>query len=537
VTRRPETGVAWLAAAAFLPAALIAARDAGLAFDSHLSLPYGDALLRWISGGGPWPLTPYSIAYEVYGSLALLAAAAASAVLHDRLAVASALVGHHMLAAASAVALVGLTARLAAELFGVRAAVLATALLATMPRFFAEAGNGISDLPAAVASTAAVLGFVRAVRERRPAPLAGAAVAFAALSAIRVPNVLFLPGVPLLWLALDGDARRGAAALLRASRPAQLAAVCGLALACIWLFRPLAWTAPGVVLRTVYDGMVHPPPWVSKGVVNVHYGGRMVHGGPPSYQAVLLGLTTPLPVLAAAVAGGVYAWRRHRSAAWLLGAWLAVGVGRYALLGRGNYDGVRHVIEGFPALAALAGAGADAVLSGLAPRRWRMAGLVAGGLALAAPGAAAIWRLHPYPVVYYNALAGGLHGGAAAYDADYSGAVYRDGLAWAAANVAPEDVVWVPTPYERRLVETEAAYLGQDGIRTWAEEPERLAEHVRRAGGRVFVMQRLLGGVVEGRPGGLELASLPPVHELRRDGVPLLRIRTVPLDLLPGGAR
>ena len=66
--------IAWLAAVAFALPALYAARDYGLAFDSQLVFPYGDALLGYLAGRRPWPLNPYTEDLEAYGPLGALGA-------------------------------------------------------------------------------------------------------------------------------------------------------------------------------------------------------------------------------------------------------------------------------------------------------------------------------------------------------------------------------------------------------------------------------------------------------------------------------
>jgi hypothetical protein len=213
----------------------------------------------------------------------------------------------------------------------------------------------------------------------------------------------------------------------------------------------------------------------------------------------------------------------------LLAVWLAVAVGRHALLGLGNYDGLRHVLDAFPALAMLAAVGAETglrALAGLVPRRTAVA-VALGVVVLLAPGAVAIWRLHPYPVTYYNALAGGLPGAARRFETEYSGAAYREGLDWAGAHVGEGDRLWVTRDYDVRLVLVEARYLGRE-VRLWA----RGAKDPPGEGGRLFTMQILRPGPLERPAAGLDVTAFPVVHEVRREGVALLRVREVPADVV-----
>jgi hypothetical protein len=514
---------------------LLASGSSGLVFDCHLLFPYGDAILRYLAGSGPWPLGLMRLDFEAYGSLGGLGAALTSALFHDGLGIMDALRGHHAFVVLAAAALVGVTGRLTGDLAGPRAGLLAALVLATLPRFVAEAAGNASDVPAALAWTASLAGLVRGVTRTRVAPLAGAALAAAALGAIRSPSLPFLPLVPALWLVLDPSARRGAARLLRAARWWQLAGVVGIGLFGLVLFRPLAWFAPGVVLRTMVDRFVAPPYWITKGVVTVFYLGE-VRAGPAAYHLVMLAVTTPLPILAAALGGAALAWRRHASAARLAAAWLVIAIGRYALLGLGNYDGVRHVLDALPALALLAGIGAESAIGALAPVAARFGRPGAAALraavlgALLTPGVLGIWRLHPYAVTYYNAFVGGLRGAAARFETEYSGAAYREALAWAATRLGPDDVLWTVRPYDRPFVDVEAAYLGLTGLRTWTGPAAGLK---LAPGGRLFTAYLFRPGPIERAPPGLDPETLPLVLEVGRDGVPFLRIREVPAGRLP----
>jgi hypothetical protein len=533
----------WLAAAAFAVPALWACRDYGLAFDSQMWLPYGDRMLRYLTGTGPWPVTnSFARGMEAYGSLAALGAALTSALLHDGLGLAGPIAGHHAFVVLCGAALVGLTARLACDLAGTGAAVWAAALLATHPRFFAEAQNNLSDVPAAVASTAALLWIARAVHEQRRRPLVAAAVAAGALGAIRLPNLPFLPLVPLLGLG-DGAARRGAAALWVSLRRGHLAGLVALALASFCCLRPLGMVAPGQEMAAILDHLWRaPPPF--KGIVPVFYGGEVHFGGPRSYHLVMLAVTTPAAVLAAAALGAAVAWRRHRSAAWLLGAWIAVTIGRHAVLGRGNYDGVRHVLDAFPALAVVAGIGADAARGWLAGaagggrgRLRRAAAVAALAALLVAPGALAIRALHPYAVAYYNALVGGLTGAAARFEAEYSGAAYREGLEWAAARLPPGGLLWVGrTGIDRELVAVQARYLGLPHVRVRGGSRREVAAAWSGAEGEAFFMVLLRPRPAERLPEGVAPDALPLVHEVGREGVPFVRIRRVPAAVLRSAA-
>ena len=76
-------GAAWLVAAGFAAVMLVASATSGLVFDCHLLFPYGDAILRYLTGAGPWPLGLMRLDFEAYGSLGGLGAALTSALFHN----------------------------------------------------------------------------------------------------------------------------------------------------------------------------------------------------------------------------------------------------------------------------------------------------------------------------------------------------------------------------------------------------------------------------------------------------------------------
>lgn len=523
MTAWSATVVGWLGAAGFAVVALGAAPAYGLAFDSHIWFPFGDAILAWLGGAGPRPLNLYTEPFEAYGSTAALAAAAIHALLGG---VADPIFGHHVLVVLCGAALVGVTAHLGALVGGPAVGIVAALLLATAPRFFFEAETNASDLPAAVAWSLALLALLRALETGRTVPLLVAALAAAMLGAVRLTNLLFLPTVPLLWLACSAVARRQAWLLARGPwwrLPLAATLLAGGFVA----FRPLAWAAPWATVQTLLDRLRVPPYWTSKGVADVFYDGTLLAGGPASFHPVMLAITTPLPFLVALAPGLVALFRRRRPMALLVVVWIAVAVGRHAFLDRGNYDGIRHVLDALPPLAVVAAAGVQSMLAALATRvapRLRPAVWALGMLLVTAPGVVAIVRLHPYQVAYYNALVGGLAGAAERFETEYSGVAYREALLWAARELGPDDRIWLTRDYDRRLVEQEARWLGLTGIRTWSPGGVEPATAPRR----LVTVQILRPGPAERPAGAVPAAALPVVYEIRRDGVTLLRAREVP---------
>jgi hypothetical protein len=140
-------------------------------------------------------------------------------------------------------------------------------------------------------------------------------------------------------------------------------------------------------------------------------------------------------------------------------AWIVVVLARLHLPGTVNFDGVRHFLELFPALAILGGVAAsrlarwlrgearsEAGTAGAAPPPRAAAAAVVLALLLA-PGAVAVLRVHPFELAYWNGLAGGLDGARAkklAQAGDYWATSYRTGLEWLNAHAPAASALAVP---------------------------------------------------------------------------------------------
>jgi hypothetical protein len=157
-------------------------------------------------------------------------------------------------------------------------------------------------------------------------------------------------------------------------------------------------------------------------------------------------ITTPLPVLALAVLGVL----RGRSFGGLK-RFLCVGavfpVLRTQLPGARDFDGVRHFLEFYPCLCALAGLGLLVLLEETR-ERWRSRALqLAVPAACLAPGLVGVISTYPFGIAYFNALVGGLAGAQAAgvpEATDYWGGSYWQGQAWLSEHADPESSLVVP---------------------------------------------------------------------------------------------
>jgi hypothetical protein len=250
-------------------------------------------------------------------------------------------------------------------------------------------------------------------------------------------NALFFPAIPGLVLLLGGvpEPWRGRTGrLLLALAAAGLLAV--LVVLALW---PYLWADP---VGRIAEHLSY---------IGLRKGYTRAESMAPVIPATLL--TTPLPFLLLFAAGiGPClrrAWRRDRLALLVL-AWIAVVLGRYLLPQAVNFDGVRHFLEIFPAMAAVAGLGASALV-GLAGRVLpRLAAPGARALLAAlllVPGAWTLVATHPFQIAYWNVLAGGPRGAwekGLPQAGDYWGMSYRLGLDWLNENAEEGALLAVP---------------------------------------------------------------------------------------------
>ncbi len=382
--------------------------------------------------------------YPVASTLAALS----SKVLSGWLGLVDAFDGFHAVNIVLAALLLWTWVRFLDPRFGTIAATAAVVFLFSSPRIFSHLMANVKDFPLMVFFTLTIIVFFRAYESgSRRGILAAGALWGLALGT--KANALFLPLIPLALIVLGGlpeTWRQRRQQLFWTLVGAGFAGV--IVMVMVW---PYLWADPlgrlvenleFVLLR---KDTTHPDSFA------------------PVVQAILL--TTPPAFLACFAIGLIpclrMAWRDRRRDALLLLVWIPAVLSRYLVPQAVNYDGVRHFLELFPAMAAIAGLGVAwlgrAVLAGL--RRWpgtrhnevsesAARWIRVGALALAlAPGVWSMLVTHPFQLAYWNVFTGG-YAGARARDlpqaGDYWGTSYRLGMRWLNDN-APQDA-WVAVP-------------------------------------------------------------------------------------------
>ncbi len=328
--------------------------------------------------------------------------------------------------------------RFLAQRFGLLAATAALGFLFSSPRVFSHLMANVKDFPLMVFYTLTTIAFFSAYEAGSTRGLLGSGVLWG-LSLASKANALFLPLIPLALLATGP-----LPSTWRDRRP------------------KLLWTLLGTgILGALVMVMVWPYLWADPfgrlaenlRFVILRKGTTRPESFAPVLQAIFL--TTPPMFLGCFMIGlGPclrMAWRKQREARLLL-IWIGAVLARYGVPQAVNYDGVRHFLELFPAMAAVAGIGVAWLakqlasfgkLAVLAPRTLRAAAL----FVVMAPGALALLTTHPFQLAYWNSFAGGYAGArerGLPQACDYWGTSYRLGLRWLNEHAPTDSLVAVP---------------------------------------------------------------------------------------------
>lgn len=382
--------------------------------------------------GSPFRVRPWE-----YYPVANVLAAATSDLLSRRLGLLDPFDGFHAVNLLLGALLVVALHAFARRAYGGTAALLAVLLLFLSPRIVCDLMANIKDFPEMVLFTLAMLAAQRAVEHGSARGVLGAGALWGLALGTKA-NALFLPAIPLAVLLVGSVPPawrgRGRSLLIALAGAGVVGAIVLLA---AW---PYLWADPAGRLAAHLRYIAHQK-----------FQTRAESVAPP-LEAVLF--TTPIPFLALFLLGLVPVWRRALARdrdALLPLAWIGVVLARLHLPGAVNFDGVRHFLEVFPAMALVAGAGGAWVARGIAARAGRrIPARAATALVIALPVASLAWSLarsHPFEIAYWNSLAGGLSGARArgfAQAGDYWGASYRTGLRWMNENAPRGAILAVP---------------------------------------------------------------------------------------------
>ena len=318
----------------------------------------------------------------------------------------------------------------------------AVAFLFGSPRMVAHMMANIKDFPLMVLFSLGALTFFRAFESGSARGLWLFGVLLGLALGTKA-NALFLPLIPALTLLLGGvpEPWRGREARLLST----LIGAGALGVVVMVATWPYLWSDPIGGFSEHLKFVLSRKDSTSLGSVA------------PVYEAIIY--TTPPFFLIAFALGSALSIgplrRRHRPLLFLW-AWIAVVLGRYLLPQAVNYDGVRHFLELFPPMAAIAAfgivtaAGRIVKPSDRADRTQLDRALVAqlaAVLLFTLPGIAQVFKTHPFHLAYWSSWVGGYPGARASDQpqaSDYWGLSYRLGMRWLNENAERDAFLAVP---------------------------------------------------------------------------------------------
>jgi hypothetical protein len=419
-------------------------RDYGVTWDEEAQSVYGRALVRWFASfcTDDSFLRVGNLFY--YGGLFDVSAELAATLTPE-----SRYETRHLLSALMGLLAVAAVYRIGSVVSGPAAGFLSALFLALTPMFFGHMFNNPKDIPFAALCTVALLAMLAAWDDLPRLGLLRVVSVGAALGAalgVRVGGMILFIHLATLFAAWMFASRRRGVTLDRAaivSLARSFLAIAALAWAVMLACWP--WALPSPLARPfeAMTALTHLD--ASRPML---FNGHVVYAGdlPRTYAPVWLVVSLPefyLVALLAGVATLLGTWRhreRDRPAVprRLQIAWIASIAGLPLLLVVATrpylYDGLRHLLFVFPALATLAGVSADAFFRSALARGYKAA-VAALLVALTVLTISDMARLHPYEAVYFNRLFGG--GVAAAserFEVDYWGSSYKEGIEWLIDN-------------------------------------------------------------------------------------------------------
>ncbi|MCB9703005.1 MAG: glycosyltransferase family 39 protein [Myxococcales bacterium] len=411
----------------------------GITWDEWGHQDYGDRILRFFtSRGRDQSATHYKAIYFYGGGYDLLGA------LFRRLA--APLPGHeamHLLGAL--VGVLGLAGiwRLGRGLGGPFVGLAALVLLAFNPVYYGHMFNNPKDMPFAVAYVWSlhVLARLLGALPRPPRRLwIALAICVGLAMSVRVAGLLLLCYLALLLgiHALQGArARRSVdVGLALLERHALRVVACGVVAWTImiaawpWALRDPARPLAALSRMSAYTAHHRVMPFAGERISNLEIGWRYL----PHYLGLQLPELVLVLALAGSLGGALVLVRRRRDPRALplallgLAAWFPP---LYAIA-RGSvfYDGYRHVLFVVMPLTVIAALALARVGEALHRRVGPASGpILSGVLALHAIDLGrTMAMLHPHEYVYFNRLAGGLHGAYRRYDTDYYGNTFKESM-------------------------------------------------------------------------------------------------------------
>ncbi len=414
--------------------------------------------------------------------------------------------------------LVGVVVASSAAVLGRRVALCAALFLLVLPRFFFHAHVAALDVPGALAYIGGVLCFYHLRNQRAWWATLVFGVLWGLGIATKINAAFVMPTVALWWLFYD---RRGY--LLGRIIGASLLGIA--VFVAVW---PWLWVDP-ITRISDYIRWVTVDHWQ---IPQWFMGAALLP--PPWYFApVMAVMTTPLPMLVAALAAPWIVTRESRGYVHLVGLATLMPLGAL-MLSSTVYDNDRLLMAFYPMMALLAAVAVVRLADDVALRVRMTSSVVCVVLCLVVsvrPVYDAV-RLWPHLLSYYSESIGGLPGAQRLQmDHTYWNETYAEAIDFINRDAPTNATVWVeawsldvPQTYQLTSRARSDLVFGSDaGGSAWGLPTPTFAQYTADY---VIVTYRFAGWT--GATWALVAGNREPVYVIQRDGVPLLEVYRLP---------
>lgn len=343
---------------------------------------------------------------------------------------------YHLFIILTSTLLVYLVGHWAAQEYGTLAGIVASGTLALSPLLIAESHNNIKDPVESTFYALTIYWFYLAIKNKRWQNLIASAI-FAGLALGTKFNVIFLPFIILSWLiliSLPAIAKRKVQEIIKLPKAFWIALLIYpvIAIAILYAGWPRLWGNPIEPLlktinwyREIGTGLVSQPGYSLFGF--------------NTYPTLWIFYTTPIITLLLLFLGIYRTLKSSKtgtykpSLLWLL--WFLIPIVRVSFPGASIYGGTRQIMEYLPAAALLAGLGAQQ-FGRIISKKVCITLLLIAFL----PTILKLYSIHPNENLYFNALIGGLPGAVKQNLPGWGttlGNPYLQGVNWINSHVEP----------------------------------------------------------------------------------------------------
>ena len=366
--------------------------------------------------------------------------------------------------------LVFLVFLLAQEVYGTFAGIIAVISIISYPLFFGESHFNVKDPAEAAFYSWTIYSFYKGITRSSWRWILVSAI-FSGLSFATKFNIVFLVFILAPWLVAYkwNDIKKIKWPFSR-NITLSIASIPFIAFGILFASWPFLWVSPVNNFLKILDY------YKSIGYSVIYQPSNYItFFGINKYASLWVLLTTPEVVIFFGFLGILYCLKNFHTeknkTSFLILLWFMLPILRVTLPGAGIYLGVRQIMEYVPALAILSGIGATFLV-----RRFNKNSqlfLKVFCILLFIPIVLEMVRIHPNETVYFNAIAGGLHG---AYNRGIPSAgndlgnVYRQGVDWlnvhaeknAKLTLVNNGTSAIPSVFIRKDIQFSADYWKND---------------------------------------------------------------------------